>query len=199
MACFTSTPITSRSTAASFSTCAGGPGGEDPPLAPHRYAVGIALDHLHVVLDEHGGHTAGAQGGDQRVHDGELLRACDSRRRLVHQENARFQRHRHRDVGELARPLVEFGGPRGGDVAQPEPVKDRHRRCRGRPIEQRAEAMPEAPMRGDLEGHVLDHGVFGEELRDLEAAGDSAPNDLPRRKPGDRRPVKVMVPACGRR
>ena len=66
--------------------------------------------------------------------------------------------------------------------------------------EQRDQRRPDAGAGGDGERGVLQHRVLGEELRELEGAADAAADDGARREAEDRpAPRTRCAPACGRR
>src|SRR5690349_15604357 len=62
-------------------------------LAPDCNAIGKALYHFHVVLDEHCCYAGPAQDPDQRLDDLELLGGGNAAGGLVHQQQAWLERH----------------------------------------------------------------------------------------------------------
>jgi hypothetical protein len=117
--------------------------------------------------------------------------------RLVEQQHARPARERHRDFQE---PLLAVRQRRGAlrhDIDEAEPFQQlRHL---GRDAGPAADDAPPvaagAVALGDREAERLDRRQVGEQLIDLEGAGDAEAHALVRLEPGDRRAVEQDVAA----
>src|SRR6266446_1990279 len=170
--------------------------GDDPAFAEHEHPLRVALDHVHVMLDEHRGDAALPDHPDEGVHHTELLGGAHPARRLVEEQQPRAEREGQRDVEELPATL----GQRAHDLPAlvPEPEFLEELAGFGEPG-RRPERPPAVALtaRADDERdeHVLEHGQARVELRDLKGAGHAEPSDLPRVKAGDLLAQVVDLPA----
>src|SRR5436190_10906659 len=149
--------------------------GDQPPVVQHDDAVGQALDHVHLVLDQQNGLVALALELLDEVEDDRHVVHRHAGRRLVEHEDVRLKRH-HDGHLELALVAVRQGDCRGvalvGEVGGLDEAV-----CALDPV------APAVPARKDVgaaasvglhgEAHVLVHGEVGEEIGELEGAADA--------------------------
>ena len=119
-----SSPRTARRTSGRASTSATGPSAISFAAVKCDGPLRVALDDLHIVLNEDRGDTALLERRHQRIHDGKLVARTHAAGRLVHQQYLRLENDRQRHVEDLAPTFRQARhGPRCL-VAQPEPRQD---------------------------------------------------------------------------
>src|SRR6266850_2854310 len=75
--------------------------GDNQSLVENQNALAVAEHDLHVVLDEDSRDPAAAEHAEERIHHLEFVLGADTSCRFIHEEQARPQRHRQRDVKQL--------------------------------------------------------------------------------------------------
>src|SRR5947209_4356744 len=97
------------------------PVGEESAFVHHHDAVRVAEHHVHVVLDDNGGHRTRAHDRGYGIHDLRLLARAHPARRLVEKEEFWAQRISHRDVEELALASRQAAGRHAALAVELEP------------------------------------------------------------------------------
>src|SRR5450432_2879053 len=159
--------------------------GDDPAGIERDHPARVALDDVHVVLDEEESHRVAAERGHDGVHHAEFLLGRDAARRLVEHEQARRAGERHRDVEELPHAARQLGDAASAMLAEAKALEQRvGARDRLWPARRLPEAQA-AVVAGDSDEHVVEHRELTVELRDLERARDAEARDGARRECGD--------------
>src|SRR5262249_28734959 len=83
---------------------------EQSAFMHHDNAIGVAEDHIHIVLDHHRSHGACTHHRRDRIHDLPLVARAHAAGRLIEQKKVRTQCIGDRNVEELALSLCQAPG-----------------------------------------------------------------------------------------
>src|SRR5436190_5693284 len=152
--------------------------GEELPFMHHDDTVRVAEHDVHVVLDDDRSHCAGAHDGGHGVHDLRLVARAHSAGRLVQEEQFRAQRISHGDVEQLAFALRQPAGQHAAHAGKTELAQH----VQGLAahvavvVGDRRDLCDLALAREDRQRYGGGNAERGEQIEDLEAAGDARPD-----------------------
>src|SRR6516162_9640282 len=154
--------------------------GEKSSLVHHHDAVRVAEYDVHVVLDDHCGHRAGAHHRGDGIHDLALVARAHAARGLIQKQELRPQRIGDRDIKQLALALRQASGKRGTLVAKAELAQhiEALRTNRMVVIGERRHVHGLALAREDRQGDVVEDGEAVEQIDNLKAARDAGLDTL---------------------
>ena len=163
----------------------------------HHDAVGVAENHVHVVLDHDGRHHAAAHHRGHSVHDLRLLVGADAAGWLVEEQQARAQRISDRNVEQLALALRKVAGR---DIALGQQTEAAQHVERLAPhlivtLGEPHHLHELAVAREDRQRDIVEHREPVEQIDDLEAARNARLDPLGHRGEGDVAVVQEDLPA----
>src|SRR5258708_4613688 len=157
---------------------------DEPALVEGQPSMGIAVDDIHVVLDEQHRDLLRAYRLHDHVHQPELLVRRHARGGFVEQQDLRLYRHGHGNVEQLAHTLGQHAGRLVAIAGEIEALQYRVHRLAG--VAGMATRIRPLPAAGghdaDADQQVLMHRQCVEQLRDLKRTADAEPRDLARRQ-----------------
>ena len=157
--------------------------GQDGALGHDDDAVGVLEDHVHVVLDDHGGDALAAHHGRDGIHDLALVAGGNAAGRLVQKQELGLQGIGKGHVKQLALALRQVAGVVVAFRGEAELTQDAVGLGRDGVVEvrQRHQTRGLALAREDCQRDVVEGGKIVEQVDDLEAAGDACLDPLGRR------------------
>src|SRR6266852_3130784 len=172
---------------------------QDRALVHRHDPVRVLEDHVHVVLDDHGGDVVRADDRGDDVHDRRLLARADAARRLVEEEEPRPQRERDGDVEQLPLPLRDAAGELSRADRQPELAEDLERLLPDGAVKVgQGEELSRQVLAGeDRERHVVQERQLVEQVDELEAARDAGVDPVVDRQAGHLRAAEDDAAGVG--